>query len=143
MNVGEKQIYGKAIQVEQMEAKASRHSVPREDKQDENPKPIVPLCCTLPRAANSWPTRPQNQTENKAALRTKPSFPPPVFPKHSVLTKDGSLLEKSNQLSGRVSVLEEEYQRMLDFVQENVIKQVKVARLKENAKHNRYLDIGL
>ena len=144
MNKGEeKQIYRKAVQVERMEAKASRRSVPRENKVDGNPKPVVSMYCTLPRAANSKPTHPKNQPENIAELHTKPSFPPPVFPKHSVLAKDGSLLEKSNQLAGRVSLLEEEYQRMLDFVRENVRKQAKVARLKENAKYNRYLDIGL
>ena len=141
----EKQSHRKPVQVEQMEAKSSRRSLPaRDDKLDGNPKPLVSIHCTLPRAGNSNPSHPKKFAHpEKIALHTKPSYPPPVFPKQCVLPRDGSLLEKSTQFAGRVSQLEDEYQRMLDFVRDNVKKQVKVARLKENVPHNRYLDIGL
>ena len=123
-----------------MEAKGLRRSVPaREDKLGGNPKPDVSKYATLPRAGK--PKKFLNP--EKIALHTKPSYPPPVFPKHCVLPRDGSLLEKSAQFAGKVPLLEDEYQRMLEFVRDNVKKQVKVARLKENVPHNRYLDIGL
>ena len=126
-----------------MEAKTLRRSVqPKDDKQERNPKPVVSMYCTLPRAGNS--SHPKKVVEpEKTALHMKPSYSPPVFPKFCVLQRDGSLPEKSTQLAGRVPQLEDEYQRMLDYVRENVKKQVKVARLKENVPHNRYLDIGL
>ena len=138
-----KERYRNPVQVEQMEAKTLRRSVqPKDDKQERNPKPVVSMYCTLPRAGNS--SHPKKVVEpEKTALHTKPSYSPPVFPKFCVLQRDGSLPEKSTQLAGRVPQLEDEYQRMLDYVRENVKKQVKVARLKENVPHNRYLDIGL
>jgi len=119
-----------------MEAKGLRRSVPARDG---NPKPDVSKHATLPRAGKSHPKKFLNP--EKIALHTKPSYPPPVFPKHCVLPRDGSLLEKSSQFAGKVPLLEDEYQRMLEFVRDNVKKQVKVARLKENVPHNRYLDI--
>ena len=126
-----------------MESKTTRRSVPSNDeKLDVKQKPVdVSMYCTLPRAGNSNPKK-FAQAE-KRTLHRKPSYPPPVFPKYCVLPRDGSLLERSVQLAGRVPLLEDEYQKMLDFVRENVRKQAKVAKMKENVPHNRYLDIGL
>ena len=83
-----------------------------------------------------------SEVPGQPKTESKPERPKAILPKYAVLKKDESLQEKSNQLAGMVTLLEDEYKRIQEFVKDKVNKEVKVAGLLENVPHNRYQDIG-
>ena len=64
------------------------------------------------------------------------------LPSHVTLQKDASLKEKSKEASSQEEVLEDEFYNMVNYVQENVKREIKIASQGNNAAHNRYIDIG-
>ena len=64
------------------------------------------------------------------------------LPGHVTLQKDANLKEKSKEASSQEEVLEDEFYNMVNYVQENVKREMKIASQGNNTVHNRYIDIG-
>lgn len=64
------------------------------------------------------------------------------LPSHVTLQKDANLKEKSKEASSQEEVLEDEFYNMVNYVQENVKREMKIASQGNNTVHNRYIDIG-
>ena len=64
------------------------------------------------------------------------------LPGHSTLKKDNTLQEKVKELAGDKKLLESEFNRLVEFVEKNIVKESTVANAKEKKPHNRYIDIG-
>ena len=64
------------------------------------------------------------------------------LPGHSTLKKDNTLHEKVKELAGDKKLLDSEFNRLVEFVEKNIVKESTVAKEKENKPHNRYVDIG-
>ena len=50
--------------------------------------------------------------------------------------------EKAKALTDNIDLLNNEFFRLGEYVKENVVKEVTVAKMEENKPHNRYVDIG-
>ena len=64
------------------------------------------------------------------------------FPKHVSLLKDAKLKERSKAMAENEESLEEEFFSLVDYVKDNINKEMNVRTEGNNAEHNRYLDIG-
>ena len=61
---------------------------------------------------------------------------------HIVLKKDSNLKTKASEITKNTQALEDEYQRLVEHVKENIKKKSSIAKIEENTRHNRYKDIG-
>ena len=66
----------------------------------------------------------------------------PTLPEHHVLKKDATLKELVKEVAEDEEALDNEYDRIGDYVEEHIHKVSSVARMEENKPHNRYTDIG-
>ena len=64
------------------------------------------------------------------------------MPSHISLHKDANLKEKSKDMLTQLENLEEEFFNLVEYVKENVKKEMNIASLGDNKEHNRYIDIG-
>ena len=64
------------------------------------------------------------------------------LPKHVSLLKDAKLKERSKAMAENEESLEEEFFSLVDYVKDNINKDMNVRTQGNNAEHNRYLDIG-
>ena len=64
------------------------------------------------------------------------------LPKHVSLLKDAKLKERSKAMAENEESLEEEFFSLVDYVKDNIHKEMNVRTEGNNAEHNRYLDIG-
>ena len=64
------------------------------------------------------------------------------LPKHASLLKDAKLKERSKAMAENEESLEEEFFSLVDYVKDNINKEMNVRTEGNNAEHNRYLDIG-
>jgi len=77
------------------------------------------------------PGRPVSTTRQKSGR----------IPRHEVLVKDENLKVKASELAENKEVLENEFRRLEEYVQNHIKKETKVANRDENRPHNRYTDI--
>ena len=64
------------------------------------------------------------------------------LPKHVSLLKDAKLKERSKAMAENEESLEEEFFSLVDYVKDNIKKEMNVRTEGKNTEHNRYLDIG-
>ena len=64
-----------------------------------------------------------------------------TLPTHISLQKDSNLKEKSTNMAQQVESLEE-FKSLVNFVKENVKKEMTIRNEEKNKEHNRYIDIG-
>ena len=64
------------------------------------------------------------------------------LPKHVSLLKDAKLKERSTDMAKNEESLEEEFFNLVDYVKDNINKEMNVRTEGNNTEHNRYLDIG-
>ena len=64
------------------------------------------------------------------------------LPSHISLHKDVKLLEKAKYMANEIKILEEEFFKLVEYVNENVINEKNIATQGDNKEHNRYIDIG-
>ena len=64
------------------------------------------------------------------------------MPNHISLHKDVNLKEKSKDMLTQIENLEEEFFNLVEYVKENVKKEMNIATQGDNKEHNRYIDIG-
>ena len=64
------------------------------------------------------------------------------LPKHVSLHKDVKLKERSKAMAENEESLEEEFFSLVDYVKDNINKEMNVRTEGNNTEHNRYLDIG-
>ena len=64
------------------------------------------------------------------------------LPKHVSLLKDAQLKERSKAMAENEESLEEEFFSLVDYVKDNINKEMNVRTEGNNTEHNRYLDIG-
>ena len=64
------------------------------------------------------------------------------MPKHVSLLKDAQLKERSKAMAENEESLEEEFFSLVDYVKDNISKEMNVRTEGNNTEHNRYLDIG-
>ena len=86
---------------------------------------------------------PQDNTEGMyiyTNAETEPTEEP--LPKHVSLHKDAKLKERSKAMAENEESLEEEFFSLVDYVKDNINKEMNVRTEGNNAEHNRYLDIG-
>ena len=98
-------------------------SAPIKDQQTQR-KP-KPLRSSLRKGAAPVVQR-ASEVPGQPKTESKPERPKAILPKYAVLKKDESLQEKSNQLAGMVTLLEDEYKRILEFVKDKVNKEVPI-----------------
>ena len=65
-----------------------------------------------------------------------------LLPSHISLQKDANLKEISTKLAEKEESLEEEFFSLVDYVKDNINKEMNVRTQGNNTEHNRYLDIG-
>ena len=69
-----------------------------------------------------------------------------VLPSHISLSKDANFKEKVKDMSDQIERtrenLEEEFFNLVDYVKENVKKEMNIATQEGNREHNRYTNIG-
>ena len=63
------------------------------------------------------------------------------LPTHISLQKDSNLKEKSSNMAEEVQNLEE-FKSLVNYVKENVKKEMTIRNEEKNKEHNRYIDIG-
>ena len=64
-----------------------------------------------------------------------------ALPTHISLQKDSNLKEKSTNMTEQVENLEE-FKSLVNYVKENVKKEMTIRNEEKNKEHNRYIDIG-
>ena len=64
-----------------------------------------------------------------------------ALPAHISLQKDANLKEKSTNMAEEVQNLEE-FKSLVNYVKENVKKEMTIRNEEKNKEHNRYIDIG-
>ena len=64
-----------------------------------------------------------------------------ALPTHISLQKDANLKEKSTNMAEEVQNLEE-FKSLVDYVKENMKKEMTIRNEEKNKEHNRYIDIG-
>ena len=64
------------------------------------------------------------------------------LPSHISLNKDDNLKENANDMLAQLENIEEEFFNLVNYVKENVKKEMTIASQEGNREHNRYIDIG-
>ena len=64
------------------------------------------------------------------------------LPSHISLNKDDNLKENANDMLAQLENIEEEFFNLVNYVKENVKKEMTIASQEGNKEHNRYIDIG-
>ena len=84
---------------------------------------------------------PQDNTEGMYIYTNAQTEEEPL-PKHVFLLKDAKLKERSKAMAENEESLEEEFFSLVDYVKDNINKEMNVRTEGNNTEHNRYLDIG-
>ena len=64
------------------------------------------------------------------------------LPSHISLNKDDNLKENASDMLAQLENIEEEFFNLVNYVKENVKKEMTIASQEGNKEHNRYIDIG-
>ena len=84
---------------------------------------------------------PQDNTEGMYIYTNAQTEEEPL-PKHVSFLKDAKFKERSKAMAENEESLEEEFLSLVDYVKDNINKEMNVRTEGNNAEHNRYLDIG-
>ena len=85
---------------------------------------------------------PANDDGSYLYINTETEKEEALMPNHISLHKDVNLKERSKEMSTQIENLEEEFVKLVEYVKENVKKEMTIAIQGDNKAHNRYTDIG-